>query len=100
MDFTEGEPEEIKRGQNLQIRLALSDEKEAILVPRGGFYHASGGRFIFVLDESGTKAVRRDITIGRQSDRFYEVTSGLEPGEQVVVSSYDSYKEVDELILQ
>ena len=100
MEFVDMEPEEIKRGQNLQIRLALSDEKEAILIPRSGFYHASGGRYIFVLNDDETEAIKRDIQIGRQSDRFYEVVAGLEPGEKVIVSNYDSYKEVDKLILQ
>ncbi|MEL6672765.1 MAG: HlyD family efflux transporter periplasmic adaptor subunit [Bacteroidota bacterium] len=101
MDFIDGDgPAEIKRGQNLQIRLALSDEREAVLIPRGGFYHASGGQYIFVVSEDGTRAIRREnIEIGRQSDRYYEVRRGLEPGEKVIVSNYDSFKEVDELIL-
>ena len=101
MDFLQETPDEILRGQNLQIRLALSDEAEAILIPRGGFYHATGGRWIFVLSDDNSEANRRDgLQIGRQSDRFYEVLSGLEPGEKVIVSNYDSYKEVDKLVLQ
>jgi len=100
MDFVEGAPEGIKRGQNLQIRLALSDESMALLIPRGGFYHKTGGRYIYVVTPEGDRAVRRDIEIGRQSDRHYEVLSGLEPGEKVITSSYDTYNEVDELVLQ
>ncbi len=100
MDFVDGAPEGIKRGQNLQIRLALSDESMALLIPRGGFYHKTGGRYIYVVTPEGDRAVRRDIEIGRQSDRHYEVLNGLEPGERVITSSYDTYNEVDELVLQ
>lgn len=100
MDFVDGAPEGIKRGQNLQIRLALSDESMALLIPRGGFYHKTGGRYIYVVTPEGDRAVRRDIEIGRQSDRHYEVLNGLERGERVITSSYDTYNEVDELVLQ
>ncbi|MDP5168608.1 MAG: HlyD family efflux transporter periplasmic adaptor subunit [Bacteroidia bacterium] len=100
MDFIDGAPEGIKRGQNLQIRLALSDESEAILIPRGGFYHKTGGRYIYVVTPEGDRAVKREIEISRQSDQHYEVVRGLEPGEKVITSSYDTYNDVDELILQ
>ncbi|RMG73638.1 MAG: efflux RND transporter periplasmic adaptor subunit [Bacteroidetes bacterium] len=100
MDFQETEPDGIKRGQNLQIRLALSDETEAILIPRGGFYQATGGNYIYVLNEDGSRAYKRDIRITRQSDRQYEVQEGLRPGEQVIISNYESFNNADELILE
>ncbi|MEM7657093.1 MAG: HlyD family efflux transporter periplasmic adaptor subunit [Bacteroidota bacterium] len=97
--FDGSAPEGIKRGQNLQIRLALSDQSKAILVPRGGFYTSTGGKYMFVVTEGGESAVKREVSFGRQSDRFYEVKSGLEPGERVITSSYDLYLRADELIL-
>ena len=100
MDFLETEPGGIKRGQNLQIRLALSEETQAILIPRGGFYQATGGNYIYVLNEDGSRAYKRDIRISRQSDRHYEVQEGLRPGEQVITSNYESFNNADELILE
>lgn len=100
MDFEATAPRGIKRGQNLQIRLALSDETEAVLVPRGGFYQSTGGNYVYVLAPGGDKAYKRSIRIHRQSDRFYEVAEGLEPGEQVITSSYESFNKADELILE
>ena len=99
MTFVDEEPEDIKRGQNLQIRLALSDETEAILIPRGGFYQTTGGNYIYVLTDDGGKAYKRDIRIGRQSDRHYEVLEGLEPGERVITSNYEVFNNAEELIL-
>lgn len=99
MTFVNQEPEDIKRGQNLQIRLALSDETEAILIPRGGFYQTTGGNYIYVLTDDGSKAYKRDIRIGRQSDRHYEVLEGLEPGERVITSNYEVFNNAEELIL-
>ncbi len=92
--------EGIKRGQNLQIRLALSDESQAMLLARGGFYQTTGGKWVYIVDESTGTARKRDIKIGRQSDRYYEVTEGLEEGELVITSTYDAYNKIDQLILE
>jgi HlyD family secretion protein len=100
LEFAEDAPEGIKRGQNLQIRLALSDETEAILVPKGGFYQSTGGKYMFVIADDGITAARRQVSFNRQNDRYYEVKSGLEPGENVIISSYDLYQRADELILK
>lgn len=97
----EGErPDNIRAGQTYYINLQLGQPIEAVLIPRGSFYQSTGGQWIFVLTTDGNRAVKRKITIGRQNPLFYEVTSGLEPGEQVIVSGYENYGEVEELILK
>lgn len=98
LKFESNVPEGIRRGQTLQIRLQLSENIEAIQIPRGGFYQATGGNWIFVVDDSDGFAVRREIRLGRQNPRFYEVLEGLQPGEKVVVSSYDGYEDKDRLV--
>ena len=100
LEFAAEVPTEIRRGQTLQIRLELGDLEEALLLARGGFYQATGGNWVFVVDPSGEVATRREIRIGRQSPEFFEVLDGLEPGEQVITSSYDHYQEMEKLILQ
>lgn len=97
MEFTEEIPEGIRRGQTLQIRLALSDETKALLVPKGGFYQQTGGNWIFKLDKDGKSAYRVDIQLGRQNPDYYEVISGLEVGDKVITSSYETYDKVQEL---
>ncbi|MBF9252755.1 efflux RND transporter periplasmic adaptor subunit [Pontibacter sp. 172403-2] len=101
MEFANGTtPEGIRRGQTLQIKLNLNGGGEAVLVPRGGFYQSTGGNWIFVVDESGDFATKRNIKLGRQNPNYYEVLDGLRPGEKVVLSSYDSYGDIDRLELQ
>lgn len=97
MEFTEKIPEGIRRGQTLQIRLALSDETKALLIPKGGFYQQTGGNWIFKLDKDGKSAYRADIQLGRQNPDYYEVISGLEVGDKVITSSYETYEKVQEL---
>ncbi len=92
-------PKGIRRGQTLQIRLALSDETQAILVPKGGFFQATGGNWIFKLDADGKTAYRADIQLGRASPDYYEVLSGLKPGDKVITSSYDTYEHIQEIVL-
>ncbi len=93
-------PEGIRRGQTLQIRLALSDETQAILLPRGGFYQQTGGNWIFKVSENGSVAFKADIQLGRQSPDYYEVLQGLNPGDKVVTSSYENYGTMQELVLK
>ena len=100
LDFADKAPEGIRRGQTLQIKLNLNDGGKAVLLPRGGFYQSTGGNWIFVVDKSGDFAERRTIKLGRQNPQFYEVIDGLQPGEKVVLSSYDSYGDIDRLELK
>ena len=99
--FFEGEePAQIKRGQTLQMRLKFSSATDAVIVKRGGFFQETGGNWIYIVDVSGEFATKRKIRIGRQNTNFYEVMEGLEPGEQVIISSYDAFGGKDKLVFK
>ncbi len=100
MEFVGEVPQGIRRGQTLQIRLALSDETQAILLPRGGFYQTTGGSWIFKVSDNGKMAYRVDIQLNRQSPDYYEVITGLKPGDKVVTSSYENYEKMQELVFK
>lgn len=100
MEFEGGTPEGIRRGQTLQILLALSDEKQAVLVAKGGFFQQTGGNWIFKVSESGKTAYKVDIQLGNQNLDYYEVLQGLKPGDKVVTSSYENYGKMQELVLK
>ena len=97
--FVGDAPENIRSGQTYYLNLQLGEAAEAVLIPRGSFYQATGGRWIYVVDASGEKAYRREIRIGRQNPQYYEVIEGLQPGEKVIVSSYDNFGDNEVLIL-
>jgi len=100
MQFTEKAPEGIRRGQTLQIRLALSDETQALLLAKGGFYQQTGGNWVYKLDNDGRTAYKVDVQLGRQNPDYYEVLSGLKPGDKVVTSSYENFGNMQELVLK
>jgi HlyD family secretion protein len=100
MEFVGDVPQGIRRGQTLQIRLALSDETQAVLLPKGGFYQQTGGNWIFKLSADGKTAYKTDIQLGRQNPDYYEVLQGLNPGEKVITSSYENYLNMQELVLK
>ena len=100
MEFVGEVPQGIRRGQTLQIRLAFSDEVEAVQVAKGGFYQQTGGNWIFKVSESGNTAYKVDIQLGRQNPDYYEVLEGLKPGDKVVTSSYENYGSMQELVLK
>ena len=93
-------PRGIKRGQTVQIRLTFSSAEDAIVIKRGGFFQETGGNWIYVVDESGEFAYKRQIRINRQNTIHYEIMEGLQPGEKVVVSSYDSFGNKEKLIFK
>ena len=98
--FSGQRPANLRTGQTCYVDLQLGASKRAILIPKGTFYSVTGGQWIYVLDKDGKKAYRRNIRIGRQNPQYYEVLEGLEPGERVIVSGYESYKDYKELVLR
>ena len=99
MQFVGAVPKGIRKGQTLQVRLALSEERQAILVPKGGFYQQTGGNWIFKVSEDGKRAYKVNIQLGMTSPDYYVVTEGLNPGDKVITSSYENYGDIQELIL-
>lgn len=99
MIFNNEQPKGLRRGQTLHIRLELSEPQEVLFVEMGGFYQTTGGQWIFVLAEDGKSAIRRKISLGRSNTQNIEILEGLKVGENVVTSSYDTYREVEKLIL-
>lgn len=100
MIFENEVPEGIRRGQNLQIKVSLSAEKEALLIQKGGFFQKTGGNWIFKMSEDGSTAYKVDIKLGSQNTNYYEVLEGLNAGDEVITSSYDSYGDIEELIIK
>jgi HlyD family secretion protein len=100
MLFQDSVPQGIRRGQTLQIRLALSDETQALLLSKGGFFQQTGGNWVYKLSNDGTTAYKVDVQLGRQNPDYYEVLSGLQPGDKVVTSSYENYGTMQELVIK
>lgn len=98
--FVGSRPAQMRSGQTYYLELALGKPSMATLIPRGTFFQATGGNWIFVLDKSGNKAYRRNISIARQNPKYYEVTDGLEPCERVITSGYEAFKDNEVLILK
>jgi len=93
-------PDGIRRGQSVRLKLELGSPEQATLVARGGFYSSTGGNWAYVLTEGGDQALRQPIRLGRQNPNHYEVLGGLEPGDKVVTSSYETFGDADRLVLE
>lgn len=100
MYFVDEQPQGIRRGQTLHIRLELGDLKEALLLPRGGFFQTTGGNWVYVVDKSGKFAIKRNIRLGQYNSDVHEVLEGLEPGEKVITSSYESFGDMERLVFK
>jgi len=100
MVFTDTMPDNIRTGQTYYISLQLGQPKEALLVPIGGFFQETGGQWIFVLDPSESFAIKRNISIGRKNPKYYELLEGLQPGEKVIISGYESFGKNEKLVFK
>jgi len=100
MHFTGEAPEDLRRGQTLRIRLQLGNSSPALLLDRGGFYQQTGGNWVYKLTDNGDRAERQPIEIGRQNPDHFEIVSGLESGDNVIISSYEPFGENETLNLQ
>ncbi|MBG0859299.1 MAG: HlyD family efflux transporter periplasmic adaptor subunit [Bacteroidales bacterium] len=98
--FTDTMPDNIRTGQTYYISLQLGQPKEAVLVPIGGFFQETGGQWIFVLDPAESFATKRNISIGRKNPKYYEVLEGLQPGEKVIISGYESFGKNEKLVFK
>ena len=96
--FDGEQPDNIRAGQTYYLNLQLGQPEDAVIIPRGTFYQKTGGKWIYVVSKDGNKAVKREIRIGRQNPQYYEVLEGLEPGEKVITSGYDTYGDSDVLV--
>jgi HlyD family secretion protein len=100
MVFLNVPPKALRRGQTVRINLQLGAAADAVLVENGGFFTATGGQWVFVVDKTLSSAVRRRITIGRQNPQYFEVVEGLQPGDHVITSPYDAFGDCEKLLLQ
>ncbi len=98
--FTEDKPSTIRTGQSYNIKLQLGESSDALLLPKGSFFQSTGGQWIFVVDPDSEEAYKRNIRIGKQNSRYYEVLEGLQAGEKVIISNYDSFGEAEKIVLK
>lgn len=98
--FTDNKPETIRTGQSYNIKLQLGESSDTILLPRGGFFQSTGGQWVFVVAPDGNEAIKRNIRIGKQNSRYYELLEGLQPGEKVITNNYDSFGDSERIILK
>ncbi len=93
-------PENIKVGQTFYIDLQLGEPARALLVPRGAFFQSTGGNKVFVVSKDGSTATLRDIKVGRQNPRCYEILEGLTAGERIITSSYKNFGNANRIVLK
>ncbi|WP_291868014.1 efflux RND transporter periplasmic adaptor subunit [Maribacter sp.] len=98
--FTGNKPETIRAGQSYNIKLQLGESSDALLLPKGAFFQSTGGQWIFVVDGNGETAIKRNIKIGKQNSRHYEILEGLDGGEKVITSNYDSFGDAERIVLK
>lgn len=95
--FIDEAPVEMNPGQSADARIALGESTPGLILPNDTFLADSGGAWAFVLAPDGASAERRTIHVGRRNSSQVEVTSGLTPGQRVIVSTYARFGKAERL---
>lgn len=98
--FTGEMPDNVRVGKSFRVQIELGQPEQTLVISRGNFYQNTGGQWIYKLNSAKTKAIRVPLTIGRQNPQQYEITDGLQPGDWVITTGYDTFGEAEELILK
>lgn len=98
--FDGDKPDNIRTGQSYYLKLQLGAPSDALLLPKGAFFGSTGGQWVYVVDPSGAFALKRKVKIGKQNPKYYEITEGLDAGEEVIISSYDNFGDNEKLVLK
>lgn len=98
LNFIDAKIENLKIGMTFGVKLKLSADTQSMMIPKGNFSKDTNGKWIFVV--KGNKAEKRNINLGRENPQFYEVISGLKPGESVITSDYSELKKYEILDIQ
>ena len=98
--FTEDKPDNVRIGKSYRIQIELGQPEDAVTIPKGDFFQYTGGQWIYKLNASGDRAVKVPISVGRQNPRLYEILEGLKQGDRVIVSGYERFGDVEELIIK
>ena len=100
MLFKNDKPDNLRTGQNFFLNLELGQSKSALLLKKGAFFNSTGGQWVFVIDQDGASATKREISIGQQNPAYYEIVDGLLEGEQIISSGYGSFGNAETIIFK
>jgi len=100
MVFDGSSPDNIRTGQTYHIKLELGESAKAVMLPRGGFFQSTGGQWVYILNDKGNEATKRNIKIGKQNPQYYEILEGLKAGEKVITSGYEMFGTNDRIVLK
>ena len=96
--FSGEAPAGLKQNQRVPTRLILEEKPDVIKVPRGPFLEAGGGRTAYVIEDG--VAVPRLIEVGSLSVAEIEIVSGLEIGDQIIISDTTRFNDAQSILLR
>jgi len=98
-DFVNEYPNELRRGQNVHVKIEISAKHKALKLQKGAFFQSSGGQYVYVLSDDRKSAYKQPVLLGKQNPSYYEVLEGLLEGQNVVISTYETFKNYQEIRL-
>jgi HlyD family secretion protein len=95
--FQADQPASLRQNQRLSTRILLEQRRDVLQVPRGQFLDSSNGRFAYVVRDN--LAIKTPITTGARSINAVEVLQGLQPGDQIITSGTDIFRDASQVQL-
>ena len=91
------EDEALFPNQFVNVRLRLSTLRDVVTIASDAVQFGNSRTYVYVVEDS--KAYVREVTLGASADGRVAVTSGLQPGEQVVLEGLDRLRDGKEVVI-
>ena len=86
----------LRSGLKTDVYVMNAVKEDVLRIANASYYVGRGDYELFVLD-SENEIVKRKVQLGDSNFEYVEVISGLQPGDQVVVSDMSSFKNKNKL---
>ena len=96
VQLTDDSHKRLRSGLKTDVYVMNAVKEDVMRIANASYYVGRGDYELFVLD-SENEIVKRKVKLGDSNFEYVEVISGLQPGDQVVVSDMSSYKNKNKL---
>jgi HlyD family secretion protein len=88
--FEGAQPAGLRQSQRVSARLLIDERPNVLLLPRGPFVEAHGGKYAYVMEDGF--AVRKPVRLGGTSVAQVEIAEGVKAGDRVVIAGSEDFE--------
>jgi len=93
--FEGAQPAGLRQSQRVTARLLIDERQNVLMLPRGPFVEAHGGKYAYVMQNG--MAVRKPIRMGGTSVSSVEIIDGVKAGDRVLIAGSEDFENASQV---